>query len=136
MRLEKIIDRKLIQQEIDIYNELIPRKNQLCATMLIEIQEKQYIKPILDSLTGLNDKCVFLEFNDEKIEPIFDQGQLADGRISAVQYLTFNFNQNQVKAFIESDSKPRIKIHHKNYNAEKFLEPEIKSELVNDLMSK
>lgn len=135
MRLEKIADRKLIQQEIDVYNELIPCKNQLCATMLIEIQEREYIKPILDSLIGLSDKCVLLEFDNVKIEPVFDQGQLTDGRVSAVQYLTFSFNQNQVKKFAESGSISKIKILHKNYKAEKIFNPEMKTVLINDLMS-
>lgn len=135
MRLEKIVDRKHIQQEIDVYNELIPCKNQLCATMLIEIQEREYIKPVLDSLIGLSDKCVLLEFDNVKIEPVFDQGQLTDGRVSAVQYLTFSLNQNQSDKFMKSDSKPKIKIHHKNYKAETVLETEMKSALVKDLMS-
>ncbi|MBU2447035.1 MAG: DUF3501 family protein [Bacteroidetes bacterium] len=135
IRLEKIADRKLIQQEIDVYNELIPCKNQLCATMLIEIQEREYIKPILDSLIGLSDKCVFLEFDNEKIEPIFDQGQLTDGRVSAVQYLTFSFKQDQVKKFVESGSISKIKIQHKNYKAEKTFDPEMKTVLINDLTS-
>lgn len=135
IRLEKIADRKLIQQEIDVYNELIPCKNQLCATMLIEIQEREYIKPILDSLIGLSDKCVLLEFDNEKIEPIFDQGQLTDGRVSAVQYLTFSFKQDQVKKFVESGSISKIKILHKNYKAEKTFDPEMKTVLINDLTS-
>jgi len=135
MRLEKIADRKLIQQEIDVYNELIPCKNQLCATMLIEIQEREYIKPILDSLIGLSDKCVLFEFDNVKIEPVFDQGPLTDGRVSAVQYLTFSFKQDQVKKFIESGSISKIKILHKNYKAEKFFDSEIKTIFINDLMS-
>jgi len=135
MRLEKLVDRKLIQQEIDIYNQLIPEKNQLCATMLIEIQERQYIKPILDSLSGLNDKCVFLEFDNEKVEPIFDQGQLTDGRVSAVQYLTFSLSKNQKEKFIRLGSDPKILIDHKNYTAESPFTEEMKKVLIEDLLS-
>ncbi len=117
IRIERLVDPKLIQNEIDIYNELIPGKNQICATMLIEIQEKQFIKPVLDSLIGLNRNCVFLEFEGEKIEPIFDQGQLTDDRISAVQYLTFNFTEKQVAKFVNGKSQAKLIINHKNYKA-------------------
>ncbi len=135
MRLEKLVNRKLIQQEIDVYNQLIPAENQLCATMLIEIQERQFIKPILDSLKGLNDKCVYLKFDNEKIEPIFDQGQLTDGRVSAVQYLTFSLSENQKEKFIRLESKPMIEIDHKNYQAGSTITEEMKKVLVEDLMS-
>lgn len=133
IRIERLVDSKLIQHEIDIYNELIPGKNQICATMLIEIQEKQFIKPVLDSLIGLNRNCVFLEFEGEKIEPIFDQGQLTDDRISAVQYLTFNFTEKQVAKFVNDKCQAKLRIDHQNYKAYTTLSSVQHKVLINDL---
>ena len=43
IRTERIVDEGRIQEEIDIYNSLIPGENELGATMFIEITDSNHI---------------------------------------------------------------------------------------------
>lgn len=134
IRLEKMTDEKLIKNEIEVFNKLIPEKNELAATMLIEIFERQFIKPILNSLVGIQDNKVFLEFDNESITPIFDKENLPEGRISAVQYLKFKLNQQQVEKFLDKKITAYLRIRHPNYNAEALIPENVRISLIEDLV--
>jgi len=136
IRLEKMTDEKLIQQEIDVFNKLIPDENELCATILIEIFERQFIKPILNSLVGIQDNKIFLKFADESITPIFIDENLPDGRISAVLYARFKFNSNQVEKFLNPKNLVTIEINHPNYKAETIIPENVRLSLMEDLRQK
>lgn len=136
IRLEKMTDEKLIQQEIDVFNKLIPDENELCATILIEIFERQFIKPILNSLVGIQDNKIFLKFADESITPIFIDENLPDGRISAVLYARFKFNSNQIEKFLNPKNLVSIEINHPNYKAETIIPENVRLSLMEDLRQK
>src|SRR5215510_15567200 len=53
VRAERIVDPAKIQDEIDVYNELLPGPGELSATLFIEISESREIKPTLQRLLGL-----------------------------------------------------------------------------------
>jgi len=84
-RVERIADPRKVQQELDVYNELVPGENELSATLFIEITDLESIKPELDRLVGL-DEHVSLWIGDERIPASFDPKQMEEDRISAVQY--------------------------------------------------
>lgn len=134
IRLEKMTDEKLIKNEVEVFNKIIPEKNELAATMLIEIFERQFIKPILNSLVGIQDNKVFLEFDNESITPIFDKENLPEGRISAVQYLKFKLNQQQVEKFLDKKITAYLRIRHPNYNAEALIPENVRISLIEDLV--
>lgn len=136
IRLEKMLDEKLIQQEIDVFNKLIPDENELCATIFIEIFERQFIKPILNSLAGIQDNKIFLKFADEAITPVFFDESLPDGRISSVIYAKFKFNQSQVEKFLNLNNIARIEINHPNYKAEALIPENVRLSLMEDLRQK
>lgn len=136
IRLEKMTDEKLIKNEIEVFNQLIPNENELCATMLIEIFERHLIKPILNSLSGIHDKKIFLQFNNEAITPVFYEENTQEGRISAVQYVKFVFTKEQVKEFIETKNPIKLLIKHPNYKAEAIIPENVKSSLIEDLIKK
>lgn len=134
IRLEKMTDEKLIKNEIEVFNRLIPDDNELAATMLIEIFERQFIKPILNSLIGIQNNKVFLEFEGESITPVFDEENLPEGRMSAVQYLKFKFNKQQVEKFLDKKTSAYLRIRHPNYNAETEIPENVRLSLIEDLV--
>ncbi len=136
IRLEKMIDEAAILQEIEVFNNLIPNENELCATMLIEIFERQFIKPILNSLAGIQNEKIFLTFENEAISPIFFEENLPDGRISAVQYLKFKFSKTQVEKFFNPKIIGKITIDHPNYKAETIIPENVRISLMEDLKQK
>src|SRR5437870_4731867 len=48
MRAERIVHEDKIQNEIDVYNQLLPGQNELSATMFIEITDSDQIKAELE----------------------------------------------------------------------------------------
>lgn len=135
IRLEKMTDEKLIKNEIEVFNQLIPNENELVATMFIEIFERHLIKSVLNSLVGIHNK-IFLEFNNERIPCVFYEENLTEGKISSVQYVKFIFNEEQKNKFIDPKIEFKLKIDHPNYKAEAIIPENIKASLIEDLIKK
>jgi hypothetical protein len=134
IRLEKMVDEKLISNEIEVFNKLIPEKNELCATMLIEIFERHLVKPTLNALIGIHDKKIFLKFDNESIDAKFYDESLKEGKMSAVHYVKFKFKDEQVKKFIDPSIRAKIIIDHPNYKAETEILENVRLSLIEDLM--
>ena len=67
MRAERIVHDEKIQEEIDIYNSIMPPKNGLSATLFIEVTQEDQIKPVLNQFIGLTTgQTIFLDFDGEK----------------------------------------------------------------------
>jgi hypothetical protein len=79
-----------VQQEIDVYNELLPDAGEVAATLLVEITEEARIQPELDRLIGLTTgRHLFLDVGGRRVDARFLEGQSRSDRIAAVQYLRF-----------------------------------------------
>lgn len=135
MRVERIVDDRKIRDEIETYNELIPRENELSATLFVEVDEQDKIRPVLDSLVGLNTNSVFLRIGDKSIPAVFEEGHATDDRISAVQYVRFKFSAEDVAAFLTPRIPSEIVIEHKNYRARSAMAGEMREELIDDFNS-
>lgn len=133
IRTEKIITDEAMQHEIDTYNQLIPATNELSATLLIDITEKDLIKPMLDSLVGLNRDALYLVVGDHEVPASFDNSQMEDDRVSAVQYVKFNLSDSDVHAFADSQTRISLVARHPNYSAEHILSETERQALSNDL---
>ena len=89
-RAERLAKPEAVQQEIDVYNELLPDAGELSATLLVEITEEARIQPQLDRLIGLSSgRHLWLELSGRKVFARFLEGQGREDRIAAVQYLRF-----------------------------------------------
>ncbi|MGA9725265.1 MAG: DUF3501 family protein [Candidatus Binatus sp.] len=89
IRTEKMTERDAIQHEIDTYNELIPAAGELAATLLIEYAEPRERDAALARLVGL-ERHLWLKIGAQKIVARFDERQMSDERISAVQFVRFS----------------------------------------------
>ncbi len=133
IRVERLVQEEAIRHEVETYNVLIPGRNELSATMLIEIQEAGLIKSVLDSLVGITRDCVSLEFDGQRVSPLFDEGQSEEGRISAVQYIRFPFTGEQAALLRDPGIPARIRVDHPNYRHEAPVGPELRAEFIADL---
>ena len=91
IRAEKMTERDAIQHEIDTYNELIPAAGELAATLLIEYAEPRERDAALARLIGL-ERHLWLKLGEKKIAARFDDRQMSDERISAVQFVRFSLD--------------------------------------------
>jgi hypothetical protein len=116
MRAERIVHDDKIQHEIDVYNQLLPGPNELSATMFIEITQNDQIKPELDKLLGLTrNDYVSIVVGEERIPARFEEGHEEDDKVSAVQYVRFQFSESGKKLFLSGTASVSVEITHPNY---------------------
>jgi hypothetical protein len=131
-RAEQIAEPDKIQDEIDIYNKVLPDTGQLAATLLIEITDEKEIEPTLARLVGLQDH-VWLVVGGERVRAEFDPEQFASDRLAAVQYLKFTLGAAADKALRTEGTALALAVDHPNYRHEARLDDEARRSLAADL---
>ena len=117
MRAERMVHDNQIQEEIDVYNSLLPLVNGLSATLFIEVTDEAQIRPVLSQFIGLTEgKAVYFEIEDQKVYAEFETGREESNKISSVHYIQFNFNATAKAAFLENPESVKLIINYKNYN--------------------
>ncbi len=135
VRTERLVHDEHLQHEIDTYNKLMPSANELSATLLIEITEKDQIRSTLDSLVGLPGNALFLVIGETEIEATFDEEQSEEGRISAVQYIRFKLTEQDIERMRFGQANISIMVRHPNYQYSTKLTDEQRESIVRDLSS-
>ena len=114
--IEKGGDEQL-KDELTAYNPLIPNGKELTATLMFEIDNPVTRAAFLGKVGGIEDK-VFLKINGDEIRAIPENDvdrTSANGKASSVQFIHFEFNDNQIKKF-NNASEIEIGINHKDYS--------------------
>ena len=131
LRAEKIDSAKGIQEELEVYNPLLPALDALSATLFIEVTEEARIREVLHRLLGI-EEALFLSFTGAEVRARFEEGRTDGERLSAVQYVRFVFSDRERKDFLASRSVA-LEIRHPNLKARVDLPPETLSSLQADL---
>jgi hypothetical protein len=131
-RVEGTRDAAGIQQELDVYNDLVPGELELSATLFIEITDLAEIRPELDRLIGM-DEHVLLQIGQETTRARFDEKQLEEDRLSAVQYIRFSLSAAQADDLGQSGEPVRLVIDHPEYQASTDLPETLRRGLALDL---
>ena len=134
-RVERIADDARVQDEIDVYNALLPCRGELSATLFIEITDREQIQPVLDRFTGIDlGPTVWIQVGKDFAVPgDFEAGHSdeAKGKLSAVHFVRFAFPPEAVRAF--ADSPVHLVVDHPATRARTLLSAETKAELLRDL---
>jgi hypothetical protein len=133
-RAERIVDDAKIGEEIDVYNTLLPGPGELAATMLIEIEDSARIKPVLDTLLGIDSlDYVRLEVGPHSIPGRFEAGHSDEekGKISAVHFVRFSLPVSIRREFERMEVA--LVVAHPSEHARTILSPETKRSLAQDL---
>ena len=134
MRTEHLYDEPQILHEIETYNRLIPEANELSATLFVEVNDPNAIKPTLDRMKGLdNGRSLYLRIGDlPPIYAMFETGHSNEEKISAVHYIRFALDSRTQQALREGAPAAFV-IDHPRYKAESKLREETREQLVQDL---
>lgn len=89
VRAERIVREADIVHEIDTYNELVGDAGEICATLLIEIEDVAERARLLCEWVGLPDRIYLRLGNGERAYAQPDVRQNEDAKISSVQFLKF-----------------------------------------------
>ena len=136
-RVERIVDEAKIREEVEVYNDLIPGENELSATLLIEIEDRAEIQPVLDRLMGIDaGEHVWIQVGkDYAIPAQFEPGHSdADrGKLSAVHFIRFAFPPGAIEAFKKQDAY--LVVDHPGEKARTRIPDEVKTSLFDDFTS-
>ena len=131
-RAESISEPEKIQEEIDVYNKILPDDGQLGATLLVEITDEAEIATTLERLVGLQEH-VWLVVGGERMQGEFDPEQFASDKLAAVQYLKFPLSPAAQKALATAGTAVALAIDHPNYRHEARLGEASRASLAEDL---
>jgi hypothetical protein len=134
IRAERIVDDAKIDDEIAVYNGLLPGPGELSATMLIEIEQPSEIKPVLDRLLGIDTRdYVRLEVGPDVVVGRFEAGHSDEGlgKLSAVHFVRFPLPAPARRAFAASEVA--LVVDHPNERARAVLAEATRESLAADL---
>ena len=107
-----------VKDELAAYNPLIPKGKELVATLMFEIDNPLSRAEFLNKVGGIEEK-VFLKIGEEIIKSIPEQDvdrTSAEGKASSVQFIHFEFTDEQIKKFKDSSNEIIIGVDHEMYN--------------------
>lgn len=134
IRTEKITDLDKIKEEVEVCNALIPEKDELSATMFLEIEDQANVRKELTELIGV-DEAISLAVGSDRIPGIVEPGRKTEEKISAVQYVRFHFTPSQKERFLRDTEEVYIVSDHPNYTHRVRMPKNIRSSLSQDLLS-
>ena len=134
IRAERIFEPAKIQDELDVYNALLPGPGELSATLMIEITDDDQIKPILDTLQGIDQSnTLSIRAQNEAVYAQFEAGHSKEDKISAVHFIRFAIPQSFAQLLETHGSNVTINITHENYVDETRVPDEMRKEWLKDL---
>ena len=134
LRLERIFEPELIQEELDVYNPLIPDGRNWKATFMIEYPDVEERKIQLARLLGV-EKAVWVQVADfARVTPVAneDLDRETEDKTAAVHFLRFELTP-EMAAAAKAGAAIRMGIDHPNYLAELTLSQPVRDSLAADL---
>ena len=136
LRIEKIFEVTGIQEELDVYNPLIPDGANLKATMMIEYTDVVERTKALSNLIGIEKSIYFQIGNHQNVYAICNEDleRETDEKTSSVHFMRFEFDQAMIADFCKG-TDVKIGVSHSNYGCEIILEKRVQDELNQDFMN-
>jgi hypothetical protein len=134
LRIERIFEQEGIQEELDVYNPLIPDGNNWKATFMVEYDDENERRIMLAKLIGI-DKAVWLQVEGcDKVRPISNEDleRETEDKTSAVHFMRFELSPEMCAA-AKAGAPLHAGIDHPQYQVELLIPEPIRQSLVNDL---
>ena len=134
LRIERIFEAEGIQQELEVYNTLIPDGSNWKATFMIEYGNVEERKNALTKLIGVERSVWFNVEGNEKVYAICneDMDRETEDKTSAVHFMRFELSPSMV-ASAKVGLPITFGIDHPFYKTEMVIPPNIQQALIIDL---
>jgi hypothetical protein len=137
-RVERLITDEAIEQELSVYNPLIPEPGSLAATLFIELTDKAALEEWLPKLVGIETK-VALQIGDGdgvetvrcEVDPEHESRLTREEITASVHYVHFTLDPGQVERFERGPVS--LVVTHPAYEHVVRLSDETRAELAGDL---
>jgi len=119
LRIERTFEEQGIQDELDVYNPLIPDGHNLKATMMIEYADEEERKRALSRLKGIEDRVWIQVEGCDRLYAIADEDLERENeeKTSAVHFLRLELNDEMVRT-LKDGAALALGVDHPNYQAE------------------
>ena len=134
IRVERILDPKKVQDELEVYNALLPGSGELSATLLIELTEAETMKQWLDLFMGLDHgQKLGLRAGGEIVYGEFEGGHSHETKISAVHFVRVRPTPAVVTALADPAVRVALSVRHAGYEADAEVPWTMRQEWLSDL---
>ena len=134
LRLERMFEPELIQEELDVYNPLIPDGHNWKATFMVEYSDESERRLALAKLIGI-EKKVWLQVDGcDKVYPIANEDleRETEDKTAAVHFLRFELTPPMIAA-AKGGASIRAGIDHDLYRESIAVPQSVRDSLVADL---
>ncbi|MEW8237381.1 MAG: DUF3501 family protein [Candidatus Thiodiazotropha taylori] len=135
LRIERIFEHDGIQDELDVYNPLIPDGTNWKATFMMEYDDVEERKQALAKLIGIENAIWLAVEGHEKILPIANEDleRTTEDKTSAVHFIRFELTEGMIES-LKNGAKLSAGIDHAEYDYTiDGLDSAVKSSLISDL---
>jgi hypothetical protein len=134
LRIERIFEARGIQDELDVYNPLIPDGQNWKATFMMEYVDVEQRRRELARLIGV-DQALWVQVEGfDKVHPVAneDLDRTTEDKTASVHFVRFELTPEMAVA-AKGGAAIRAGISHPAYNAETVLDENVRNSLVGDL---
>ena len=134
LRLERMFEPELIQEELDVYNPLIPDGHNWKATFMVEYSDENERRAALAKLIGIEKKVWLQVEGCDRVYPIANEDleRETEDKTSAVHFMRFELTPQMIAA-AKDGAAIRAGIDHDLYRESVTVPPAVRDSLVADL---
>ncbi|MHB1509446.1 MAG: DUF3501 family protein [Acidimicrobiales bacterium] len=136
VRAEKMVSDKQVQDELDVYNPLIPDPGELSLTLFVELRDDSQLREWLPKLVGI-ERAVELRAGQDPVRTVAARvdtkhaAQLTREEVTAsVHYVRFVLDDAERAALRKGPAS--LAVNHPAYSYETELSAELRASLVAD----
>lgn len=135
LRLERIFEAEGIQDELDVYNPLIPDGHNWKATFMVEYSDTEARKAMLARLVGIEDTVWLRVQGYDKVFPISneDLDRSSPDKTASVHFMRFELTP-AMGAAVKAGATVRAGIDHPEYRVDLEVPAEVRASLASDLI--
>ena len=134
LRLERMFEPELIQEELDVYNPLIPDGHNWKATFMVEYSDENERRAALAKLIGIEKKVWLQVEGCDRVYPIANEDleRETEDKTSAVHFMRFELTPQMIAA-AKGGAAMRAGIDHDLYRETITVPESVRASLVADL---
>ena len=134
LRIERIFEPEGIQEELDVYNPLVPDGSNWKATFMVEYGDENERREALARLVGVEERVWMRVAGFDKVRPISNEDleRSTPDKTASVHFMRFELTPEMCAA-VKAGAAISAGIDHANYQAEVELSPAVRDSLAADL---
>jgi hypothetical protein len=135
LRIARLADPQRVQQELDLYNRLLPGRDQLQGALVIDIEEARFSEELAFWQT-LRGDSLLLCVGNRKLPAHLVTCRPEDRTIGTAHWVQFTLQPSDRSAFADFHHPAYIEITHDSYRHESpILGEDVRQSLLDDLVS-